>query len=254
MHEEKNMRSQIKEKKNNSGTKQTERSAIWFLFLWSWDCWSFCFSGISVSEVWKCLFSTSWACWQSISRIPHCIRLVWKIRLPRIIAAVLLGGALSVSGFLLQKFFPESDCGPYVLGISSGAKLVVALTMIFLLEKGIMVSSLGMVVAAFAGSLLAMGFVLLISFRVSNMSLSCSVRYPDWLYLFGDYGFLVWRLQDDSNIVNLHNWSMGSFSGMSWEHIRIMVIIVGNHGCDYLRACKTDQCLSDGESYARIWA
>jgi len=57
------------------------------------------------------------------------------------------------------------------LGISSGAKLVVALTMIFLLEKGIMISSFGMVMAAFVGSMLAMGFVLLISFRVSKMSL-----------------------------------------------------------------------------------
>ena len=64
-------------------------------------------------------------------------QIVWKIRLPRIIAAVLLGGALSVSGFLLQSFFQNPIAGPYVLGISSGAKLVVALTMIFLLEKGI---------------------------------------------------------------------------------------------------------------------
>ena len=58
-----------------------------------------------------------------------------------------------------SSFFQNPIAGPYVLGISSGAKLVVALTMIFLLEKGIMVSSLGMVVAAFAGSLLAMGDV-----------------------------------------------------------------------------------------------
>ncbi len=64
-------------------------------------------------------------------------QIVWKIRLPRILAAILLGGALSVSGFLLQSFFQNPIAGPYVLGISSGAKLVVALTMIFLLEKGI---------------------------------------------------------------------------------------------------------------------
>ncbi len=98
-------------------------------------------------------------------------QIVWKIRLPRILAAILLGGALSVSGFLLQSFFQNPIAGPYVLGISSGAKLVVALTMIFLLEKGIMISSFGMVMAAFVGSMLAMGFVLLISFRVSKMSL-----------------------------------------------------------------------------------
>ena len=54
--------------------------------------------------------------------------IVWEIRLPRILAAVILGGALSVSGFLLQTFFGNPIAGPFVLGISSGAKLVVALT------------------------------------------------------------------------------------------------------------------------------
>ena len=98
-------------------------------------------------------------------------KIIWQIRMPRLIAAILLGGALSVSGFLLQSFFQNPIAGPYVLGISSGAKLVVALVMIFLLEKGIMISSLGMVIAAFTGSLLAMAFVLVISFKIKNMSI-----------------------------------------------------------------------------------
>ena len=97
-------------------------------------------------------------------------QIIWKIRLPRITAAILLGGALSVSGFLL-RVFQNPIAGPYVLGISSGAKLVVALTMIICLQRGVALNSAGMVIAAFAGSLIAMGFVLLISFRVSKMSL-----------------------------------------------------------------------------------
>ena len=56
--------------------------------------------------------------------------IIWKIRLPRILMAALLGGALSLSGFLLQTFFSNPIAGPFVLGISSGAKMVVALTMI----------------------------------------------------------------------------------------------------------------------------
>lgn len=163
---------------------------------------------------------------------------------------MLLGGALSVSGFLLQSFFQNPIAGPYVLGISSGAKLVVALTMIFLLEKGIMVSSLGMVVAAFAGSLLAMGFVLLISFRVSNMSLLvvCGILIG---YICSAITDFCVTFADDSNIVNLHNWSMGSFSGMSWEHIRIMVIIVGITVVITFGLAKPISAYQMGESYAR---
>ena len=50
--------------------------------------------------------------------------IVWEIRLPRILAALILGGALSVSGFLLQTFFNNPIAGPFVLGISSGANLI----------------------------------------------------------------------------------------------------------------------------------
>ena len=80
-------------------------------------------------------------------------RVIGNMRLPRIIAAIVLGGALSVSGFLLQTFFNNPIAGPYVLGISSGAKLSVALTMIFFLDHGIMLSATGMVLAAFAGAM-----------------------------------------------------------------------------------------------------
>ena len=75
--------------------------------------------------------------------------IIWKIRLPRILMAAILGGALSLSGFLLQTFFENPIAGPFVLGISSGAKMVVALTMIFYLEWARNITSYTMIVAAF---------------------------------------------------------------------------------------------------------
>ena len=100
---------------------------------------------ISVIEVIKILFSSA----QTGSG-----KIIISIRLPRIIAAIILGGALSVSGYLLQIFFGNPIAGPYVLGISSGAKLFVALSMVFLLGKGIVINSLVMVIAAFIGSII----------------------------------------------------------------------------------------------------
>lgn len=50
------------------------------------------------------------------------VNIIWKIRLPRIFMAAILGGALSLSGFLLQTFFENPIAGPFVLGISTGAK------------------------------------------------------------------------------------------------------------------------------------
>ena len=137
--------------------------------------------------------------------------IVWEIRLPRILAAVILGGALSVSGFLLQTFFGNPIAGPFVLGISSGAKLIVALTMIYLLGKSMVATSGLMILAAFTGSLISMGFVLLISRKVKQMSM---------LVVSGI------MIADDSNIVNLHNWSLGSFSGTSWDNVSVMAVVV----------------------------
>ena len=148
-------------------------------------------------------------------------RILLNIRLPRILAAMLLGGALSVSGYLLQTFFHNPIAGPFVLGISSGAKLTVSIAMIVLLSRGIVSSSGGLILAAFLGAMLSMGFVLAISQKVKRMSLLvvCGVMIG---YICSALTDLLVTFADDSNIVNLHNWSMGSFSGMSWENVRTM--------------------------------
>lgn len=150
--------------------------------------------------------------------------IVWDIRLPRILSAVILGGALSVSGFLLQAFFANPIAGPFVLGISSGAKLVVSLVMILLLGRGISISSGGMILAAFAGAMISMGFVLLISGRVKKMSMLviCGVMIS---YICSAVTDFIITFADEANIINLHNWSMGSFSGMSWDNVRVMAAV-----------------------------
>ncbi len=148
-----------------------------------------------------------------------------RIRLPRLSAAFLLGGALSVSGFLLQCFFGNPIAGPFVLGISSGAKLAVALVMVTALQIGISVSSWMMVLASFLGAMLSMGWILLISGKVKNMALLI-VSGVMLGYICSAVTELIVAFADDANIVNLHNWSMGSFSGTDWQDVRLMTSII----------------------------
>ena len=151
--------------------------------------------------------------------------ILWEIRLPRLLAAALLGGALTVSGFLLQNFFSNPIAGPYVLGISSGAKLVVALVLIVFLQRGMALGSAGMIAAAFLGAMISMGFVLAISGRVRKMStlVICGVMIGNICSAITDF---VVTFADDSNIVNLHNWSLGSFSGIDWENVGTITLVV----------------------------
>ncbi|SDB05804.1 iron complex transport system permease protein [Pseudobutyrivibrio sp. YE44] len=177
-------------------------------------------------------------------------KILITIRMPRILAAIILGGALAVSGFLLQIFFGNPIAGPYVLGISSGAKLFVALLMVFLLGKGIYINSLGMVFAAFLGSLLAMGAVLLMSQKVRNMSLLivCGVMIG---YICSAITEFVVTFAEDSNIVNLHNWSLGSFSGISSGQVMFSFVLVTITVIVSFFMSKPIGAYQLGEAYAR---
>ena len=182
---------------------------IWNLFAGS--------VSLSASEIWGILHGAG----EATQR-----RILLQIRLPRLLAALILGGALSVSGYLLQTFFHNPIAGPFVLGISSGAKLTVSVTMVALLSRGLVSTSAVLIAAAFAGAMLSMGFVLAISRKVQRMSLLvvCGVMIGYICTALTDF---IVTFADDSNIVNLHNWSLGSFSGMSWENVRTMVLVCG---------------------------
>ena len=139
--------------------------------------------------------------------------------------AAILGGALSLSGFLLQTFFENPIAGPFVLGISSGAKMVVALTMIYYLEIAQNVTSYTLIIAAFIGSLISIGFILLNSKRINTCYLL--VAGIMIAYICSAVTDFVVTFADDSDIVNLHGWSQGSFSGMSWSNVYISCVVVG---------------------------
>ena len=176
--------------------------------------------------------------------------IIWKIRLPRVLMAAILGGALSLSGFLLQTFFSNPIAGPFVLGISSGAKLVVALAMIVGVSHGITMSSWFMIAMALIGSLLSMLFVLAVSKKVQEMSMLvvCGVMIG---YICSAITDIAVTFADDSNIVNLHNWSLGSFAGISMAHVKIMTIVVVVAVAGSFLLSKPIGAYQMGESYAQ---
>lgn len=176
--------------------------------------------------------------------------ILFDIRLPRMLAALILGGALSVSGFLLQTFFSNPIAGPFVLGISSGAKLVVSVFMILFLGQGLIMNSWGMVLAAFLGAMASMGFVLAISKKLPQMSMLVVSGIMIGYICSAATDFIV-TFADDSNIVNLHNWSMGSFSGISMDGVKICAFVVAAAFLCCMLISKAMGAYQLGEVYAR---
>ena len=173
-----------------------------------------------------------------------------KIRLPRVITAVMLGGALSLSGMLMQSFFANPIAGPFVLGISSGAKLTVAAAAILIVNaRGIFGAAVS-VTAAFIGSVAVLMFVLVMSRHTDNRSslIICGVMAG---YVCSALTELIITFADDSGIVNLHTWSQGSFAGVDMGSVKSAapVVLIASAGAFLLS--KPLGAYELGEDYAR---
>ena len=147
-------------------------------------------------------------------------------------------------------FFENPIAGPFVLGISSGAKMVVALAMIYFIGRYQVVSSYTLIIAAFIGSLIATGFILLVSRRVQHMAtlLVAGIMIG---YICSAVTDFVVTFAEDSDIVNLHGWSQGSFSGMSWSNVQVAAIVVGIAALLAFLMSKPIGAYQLGEAYAQ---
>ena len=198
--------------------------------------------GIKVSDIAGAIFGGDVGTKESL--------IIRTIRMPRLLAAAVLGGALALSGFLLQTYFNNPIAGPFVLGISSGAKMCVAMVMIFSLLHGMVLSSFLMIVAAFFGAMLSMGFIILLSKNMENGAtlIICGVMIG---YICSAITDIMVTFANDADIVNLHNWSRGSFSGISWGNVRVMVPVVMVTFCLTFLQSKPMSAFLQGISFAK---
>jgi len=165
---------------------------------------------IAVLDVLKILFSSAGSAEVNSAEW----RIVWDFRLPRALSATLAGASLSLSGLLLQSVFRNPLAGPFVLGISSGASLGIAL---FLLA-GFGLGSLGFLSAAALGAGAVLVFIALLSgFVRGNAGLLVLGLMAGY---FADA--IVSILMHGTNADALRgfiSWGFGSFGRLRWEEL-----------------------------------
>ena len=176
--------------------------------------------------------------------------IVMTLRLPRTLMAAVLGGALFVSGCLLQTFFANPIAGPFILGISSGAKMAVAATMILIIGSTGRSSNLMIVAAAFAGALISTSFIILVSKKVRHIGslLAAGIMIG---YICSAVTDLMVTFAEDQDIVNLHSWSQGSFSGVTWDGVAFASVLVAVVFACTMLLSKPIGAFQMGEHYAR---
>lgn len=156
--------------------------------------------------------------------------ILWNFRIPKAITAVLVGIGLSMSGLLMQTLFRNPLAGPYVLGLSSGASLGVAL---IILGAGFLplsistffLSNYGLVLASSLGSFLVLLAVLLVSQQLKDTMAILIVGL-----MFGSFtSAIVSVLSYFTSAEKLQKftfWSMGSISNLSWHEISLLTLFV----------------------------
>lgn len=153
--------------------------------------------------------------------------IIYNFRLPKALTALITGAAISVAGLIMQTLFRNPLAGPYVLGVSSGASLGVAIFILAgaILPTAFIESGWGLVISATLGAVLVLMMVLAVSFRVRQAVSLLIVGI-----MFGQLsGSLVTILQNSSDPDSLKLfvvWTFGSLSAVTWNYMWVMLPIV----------------------------
>jgi iron complex transport system permease protein len=182
--------------------------------------------------------------------------IIQDFRLPKALAAVLSGAALAVSGLQMQTLFRNPLAGPYVLGVSSGASLGVAVVILALGTTGSvmlagvgLLGDFGMAVAACLGSALVMGIVLLAARRVES-SVTLLILGLMFGYAVSSVVSLLLHFSLAERVQAYVNWTFGSFGGVTWNQMGIFApVVLAGLALAYLLA-KPLNALLLGDAYA----
>ena len=203
---------------------------------------------IPIKDILKSLFgsSASKETWNYI---------IINFRLPKAIAAILIGVGLSISGLLMQTLFRNPMAGPYVLGLSSGSSLGVAFVLLgagilpSFLSK-ILLSSSGIVIASCLGSFLVLLLILLVSNKLKDTMSILIIGL-----MFSSFtSAIVSVLSYFSSAEQLQKftfWSMGNIGNMSWQNILYLFISIVVGLVLSIKAIKPLDTLLLGENYAK---
>lgn len=172
-----------------------------------------------VSQIWQAILNPNDASTMT--------DIIWKIRIPRAIAAVLGGAYLAVSGLLLQVYFRNPIVGPFILGITHGATVMVSFVMLTTLTVGMTVLSPFMTtLAALAGAYGVMSIVVFVAYRVKN-GITLLIVGLMMGYLCHAVTSILKALAEKEKIKGFVLWQLGSFSGFKWSEITVLLLFGG---------------------------
>lgn len=179
------------------------------------------------------------------------VAIIWSIRLPRVLLAFTVGGALAASGAVVQSVLKNPLASPYTLGVSSGASLGVGL----LVVSGISIPFLGnfsLPLVGFISSLLTMIIVLVFASKVDKELSNSTIILSGMVFsLFFNAALTTITALFTNKIEAITMWQMGSFSMRGWSYLKagIPFFLIGIIGI--MAFVKEMDVLTFGEEQAK---
>jgi iron complex transport system permease protein len=151
--------------------------------------------------------------------------IIWEFRIPRALTAVVAGAGLSLAGLLMQTLFRNPLAGPFVLGISSGASLGVALIMLAGLGGWMFLVGWGIALAASLGAAAVMLLTLTLALRVRDVMSLLIIGLMIGSLTSALVGIMEF-FSTGEEIQTFLLWTFGSLGGLSWTEFRVMTVLV----------------------------
>lgn len=179
------------------------------------------------------------------------ISIVWKLRLPRVLLAFIVGGCLSVSGAVVQSILKNQLASPYTLGVSSGASLGAGLIIV----TGISIPFLNgytLPIVGFLFGLITVYSVISFSSKIDKMMSNNTIILCGMvLSLFVNAILTTLTALFSNELKSISLWQMGSFAMKGWSYVGLILpfFIIGIVGI--LRYTKEMDILTFGEEQAK---
>lgn len=149
-------------------------------------------------------------------------RIIWQLRVPRVLLGFVVGGGLAVAGVGMQAFTRNPLAGPYVLGISSGASAGAVMAMVtsvsfITVSTGAFIGAIVTILLVYSLSGGTRGEVVPVKLVLTGMAVSA---------MFSSFtSFLIYTAKTDNSVRNVTFWMMGGLSGAKWSYIYMPFII-----------------------------
>lgn len=181
-------------------------------------------------------------------------RIVWELRMPRVLGAIAVGSALAICGVILQSLTRNELADPYLLGISSGASVGAVAVIVFGLTLPLVPTHLTITVAAFVGALAALVVVLVLATGRSGAlpparTILAGVAVGQLCGAFTSMAIMIFGERDVARLVMA--WTLGSFAGVRWPSAIVVLISAAGALAVLLVASNVLDAFAFGETSAR---